>query len=117
LRRRAAETVSIGPESESFRALDALLARCRREGWRTLVVLMPENPLLEDDRANRYHRPALRERSTALVDEAIARYGHERIDARHWLAPEEFMDFDHPLYALSRFEEKLALEIARAARS
>ena len=38
-------------------------------------------------------------------------------DARAWLEPGSFLDFDHPLFELERFEEPLAREILNALES
>jgi len=105
------------PGSPAVRMLDALLGRLSRGPWRTIVLLMPENPLLEADRDGLYHSPGFSDEAAATIREAADRYGLAVIDARRWMPAEAFIDFDHLMPDLSGFQVPLVREIVNAVGS
>ncbi len=117
VRRRVGEAAAVTEDSPAPRMLDALLARLARGRWTTLVLVMPENPLLDLDRAGEYHQPGSSEALTALVRTLAARHGVRVVDGRRWMPAEAFIDFDHLMPDLSGFQRPLAEEIVRAAGS
>ena len=76
---------------------------------------MPENPLIELDTGNRYHRPGLSDDAAAIVRGLAARRDIPVVDARRWMPAEAFVDFDHLMTDLSGFQRPLAAEIVRAS--
>ncbi len=97
--------------------LDAMFERFARAPWRTLVLLMPENPIVELDTRGDYHQPGRSEREATLIRAAAERHGLSVVDGRRWMPAEAFMDFDHLWRDLSAFETPLAREIANALGS
>jgi hypothetical protein len=90
---------------------DALVGELARSGRASLVLLMPENPILEEDTAGEYHRPGLSDTGARLAREICAAHGVPLVDARHWLPAESFLDFDHPILDLDGLDRPLAKEI------
>ncbi len=117
VRSRARETESLGETSPGLRVLDALLDRLARARWPSRVVLMPENPLLDEDTAGEYHRPGVSDGTADLVRRTAAARGIPVIDDRRSMPAEAFLDFDHLLPELSGFQRRLAREIADALES
>jgi len=111
--RRNAGARAPAPGAPGARAFERLLARLAEAGWRTVVVVMPENPVLAEDTDHRWHDPARAEAAFALIAAAAARHDVPLVDARRWLGAEAFLDFDHPLPGLGGFHEPLAEEVAR----
>lgn len=97
--------------------LDAIFERFARARWRTVVVLMPENPILDLDTKGEYHRLGRSDRDATLISETAERHGLSVVDGRRWMPAEAFMDFDHLWRDLSAFETPLAREIANALGS
>ncbi len=97
--------------------LDAMFERFARAPWRTLVLLMPENPIVELDTRGDYHQLGRSEREATLIRAAAERHGLSLVDGRRWMPAEAFMDFDHLWRDLSAFETPLAREIANALGS
>jgi hypothetical protein len=115
VRRRTTGASPPARDSPSLAVLDTLLAQLARGSWRSIVLLMPETPLLELDTAGRFHRPGFSEAGAALIRDAAARHQLPVVDARRWMPAEAFIDFDHLMPDLSGFQEPLAKEIVRAA--
>jgi hypothetical protein len=88
-------------------ALRELLALCRREGIPTVLVLMPEGSAL---RAG--YPSAARAQIEDFLGELHRYYGAGVVDARDWLADEEFTDSHHPYpEGAARFTARLAREV------
>jgi hypothetical protein len=115
--RRIAEASPPGSNSPSLAVLDALLAQLARGSWCSIVLLMPETPLLALDTAGRFHRPGFSDAAAALIGDAAARHHLPVVDARRWMPAEAFIDFDHLMPDLSGFQQPLAREIVRAIGS
>jgi len=116
-RDRARQTHSLDESSPAVVVLDMLLDELTSSGMHVVVLLMPENPLLDFDPGGEYHRPGMAEQGASLARRVSARYGVSVVDARRWLPAESFLDFDHPLFELELFEEPLAREILSALES
>jgi hypothetical protein len=104
-------------ESPGVAVLDRLLARLAAGNWQTIVLLTPENPLLDLDREGRYHRLGFSDRAAGIIETVAARHGMRVVDGRRWMPAEAFMDFVHLFPDVSGFQVPLAEEIRRAARS
>ena len=102
---------------QGTRALEDLLSQLEAGAWRSIVILLPENPALRDDREHRYHLPDPFEAGSRRVAEAARRHGIPVIDARAWHGAADFLDFDHLLPTLSDFDTRLAREIQRVLAS
>lgn len=113
-RQRARSREPLTRETPSVVAFDALVDELARSGRPTLVLLMPENPILAEDEAGEYHRPGLSDTGARLVEEIAAAHGVPVVDARAWLPPTCFLDFDHPILDLEDLERPLAKEIVDA---
>jgi hypothetical protein len=94
--------------------LDWAVARLRGEHRRVVVLLMPENPVLDADTAGRYHDPALSDRAAGLVRTVARRQGVDVVDGRRWMPAEAFFDLLHLFPDVSGFQRPLAEEIVRA---
>ena len=97
--------------------LDAMFERFARAPWRTILLLMPENPILDLDTSGDYHHLERSDREAALIRAAAERHGLSVVDGRRWMSAEAFMDFDHLWRDLSAFETPLSREIASALGS
>jgi hypothetical protein len=97
--------------------LDRLLARLAAGSWKTVILLMPENPLLDLDGEGRYHRVGFSDKAAAIIETVAARHGLPVVDGRRWMPAEAFMDFLHLFPDVSGFQVPLAQEIVRAAHS
>lgn len=114
VRARTRQIVPLTRDGPGLRALDALLARLAAAPWRTIVVMMPENPILAQDTAHEYHRDGYSDAAATMIAATAKRYGLPVIDARAWMPEEAFLDFDHLLPDLSGFQRPLAEEIVHA---
>ncbi|MBW2274051.1 MAG: hypothetical protein JRG96_12320 [Deltaproteobacteria bacterium] len=114
---RARLTHSLDESSPSVVVLEMLLEELTSSGFRVVVLLMPEQPLLALDARGEYHRPGMAEQGASLVYRSAGRFGVPVIDARRWMPAECFLDFDHPIFELEHFEEPLAREILSALES
>jgi hypothetical protein len=117
VRARAQAHVTMDASSPGVRQLDALLAGLSADGVRTKVVVMPENPLLAEDVRGEFHQPGLSDTIAGLIATVAARHHTPVVDARAWMPPTAFLDFDHLLPDMSGFQTPLAAEIAGALRS
>jgi len=111
---RARSNEELTEETASVRAFDALVEELVAAGQPTLVLLMPENPILAEDVAGEFHRADVAARGAALVREITTRHGVRLVDARALLPSASFLDFDHPIIELDRFDALLASEITRS---
>jgi len=111
------DPASLTLDSPGVLALDRLLARLAAGPWASLVLLMPENPLLDADRDGTYHRLGFSERSAALIRQVAAHHGVRVVDARRWMPADAFVDFQHLFPDLSGFQNPLAEEILRVSSS
>jgi hypothetical protein len=113
MRQRVKDYAAPAPESPAVRSLEAILARAARAGWETRILLMPRNPVLALDVAQEYHDAAMEAAAIAALEKVAERYGVALIDARAWVAAENFLDINHPMPGLSGFDARLAEEIRR----
>jgi hypothetical protein len=104
-------------DSPGVAVLDVLLARLAAGPWQSVILLMPEDPLLDADVDGRYHRLGFSYHATAIIEAAAARHGVRVIDGRRWIPPEGFIDFIHVWPEVSGFHLRLAEEIVRADHS
>ena len=114
VRERAAQSAPLRTDSPGIRSLDTLLARLSAGPWRTTVLIMPENPILRLDVGNEYHHPGCSDDAMSWLTTTAAAHGVRIVDARNWMPPEAFLDFDHMLPDLSGFQQPLSQEIVRA---
>lgn len=98
-------------ESPGARVLDRLLERLAAHPWSSLVLLMPENPVLEQDTEGKYHRPRFAEHASNIVSQIAARYGIRVADGRRWMPPAAFLDFFHLMPDVSGFQKPLVQEV------
>lgn len=108
---RARSREPLTRETPAVVALDALLGDLASADRTSILLLMPENPILAEDVAGTYHRPGLSEEAARLAKELAAAHGIPVIDARDWLPADRFLDFDHPIFALEELERRLAQEV------
>jgi len=113
-KQRARSREPLTQETPAVVVFDALLARLARAGRPTLVLLMPENPILVDDATGVFHRPGLADAGARLAQQLAAARGIPVVDARGWLTTDRFLDFDHPIFELEDLEQRLAQEILDA---
>jgi hypothetical protein len=115
VRDRARHAMALRDDTPGVRVLDALLARLAASGHRASVLLMPQNPLLADDPTGEYAIPGFSDAAAAVIARVAAAHGVPVVDDRRALAPDAFIDFDHPLPELSGFQRELAREVVRVA--
>ena len=108
---RARSREALTRETPAVVIFDALLDRLARSGRPTIVLLLPENPILAEDTSGEFHRLGLADQAARLVDEIAESHGVAVVDARRWLPAECFLDFDHPIWNLGALERPLAKEI------
>jgi hypothetical protein len=110
-RQRARSREPLTSETPSVAVLEDLVADLAASGRPAVILLMPENPILADDLAGEFHRPELAPAAATLVEAIAAKHGVAFVDARGWLPTESFLDFDHPIIELDRFDTGLAAAI------
>jgi hypothetical protein len=98
-------------------AVDAMLARLASRDTRTIVLLMPENPLLDEDVGREYHRPEASQDGARRIRALAKRYAVPLVDGRDWMPAESFLDLDHVMPDIGGLERRLAPEIWRALGS
>ncbi|HJQ85541.1 MAG TPA: hypothetical protein VKA21_15745 [Candidatus Binatia bacterium] len=106
-------TDRLAADGPAIPVLDALLARLAEGPWQALVMLLPENPILDQDTDGRYHDVALSDRAAAIITTAAARHDLPVVDARRWLPAESFFDLVHLFPDLGSFEDPFAKELIR----
>lgn len=111
------EPSALTRDSLGATVLDRLLERLAQSGSKTFVLVMPENPLLEQDREARYHRPGFSDRGVELIREVAERHGIRVVDGRRWMPAETFADLNHVMPDVSGFQRPLAKEILDAIGS
>ena len=116
-RKRVRDTLPITSATPSVLVLDEMLADLAADGRNTLVLIFPENPIMDLDEKNELHRPAIMAQGADLIYKLGARNGVRVVDGRRWLPAECFLDFHHPIFDMSRFEDQLAAEILDALDS
>ena len=114
---RPADAASPTIEDAAERTLEALIARARTASWATRVLLLPRNPVLDQDAAGLYHSAKLEDDSAALIHAAAGRHGIRVVDARRWVPAGGFFDFVHVFPNYRDFQEPLAGELAGALAS
>ncbi len=96
---------------EPVRALERLLAFCRREGIPVGLVLMPEGT---EFRA--LYTPEARAACAAMLDRLQQRWGVQVVDARTWVDDRGFWDTHHMLAVGARqFSERFGREALQPA--
>ena len=113
-RRRVRNAQPILDSTPSVEVLDKMLGSLASQGRKTLLLIFPENPILDLDIRNELHRPAILEAGAEIMHKLGARHGVRVIDGRRWLPAESYLDFDHPIFDMHLFEEKMAREILDA---
>jgi hypothetical protein len=98
-------------DSPGARALDRLLERLAAHPWSSLVLLMPENPVLEQDTEGKYHRPGFSGHASNIVRQIAERRGIRVADGRRWMPTEAFLDFVHLMPDVSGFQKPLVQEV------
>ena len=91
-RQYAVPCAAPGVASGSRRALEDLLALCRREGIAVRLLLMPEGKRFRD-----LYTPAARGALTELLTRLRERWGVAVVDARDWVEDAGFWDTHHML--------------------
>jgi hypothetical protein len=91
--------------------LDRLLARLGAEPFPTIVLLMPENPLLDEDVDGTYHRPGFSDHAAEIIRQVADRHGVRVVDGRRWMSADRFADIVHLFPDISGFQDLLADEI------
>jgi hypothetical protein len=99
------------PSASALVALDKTLARLTESGASTVILLMPQSPLLAEDKTGELHRPELEALAVQAIRDTADRRGVAVIDARAWIGADRFLDFHHLMPGLSGFEDRLAKEI------
>lgn len=107
---------AIGADSPALRGLAELL-QALTPTTSVVILLMPENPLLDADAAGRYHQPGFSDAVAARIAAVAAPYDVPVIDGRRWLPAAAFFDFLHPFPDVSGLQRPLAAEILRALDS
>jgi hypothetical protein len=89
--------------------LQELLAVCQQERIRAALVLMPEGPEFR-----RWYPPGIWEQIQAYLDGLSREWEVPIINAREWLAEDDFLDSHHMLVSgATRFSERLGREALR----
>jgi hypothetical protein len=114
---RARRRDRLDRETPAVVAFDSLLTRLANSERPTMVLVMPENPILGEDTEGVYHRIGLSNEATRLIAEVAGAHGIPVVDARDWLPADRFLDFDHAIYELEGLEHPLAREIVDAVES
>lgn len=113
VRHRIREARVSGDLERQAQNLRRLVARASTT-TRTLVLLLPENPVMAEDEDQVFHDEELDLANLARIHSIAAASGVEVLDARHWMGIDAFIDLDHLLPDLSGFERRVAPEILRA---
>jgi hypothetical protein len=106
-RREYADTLQAAPAAGSgCDALRELLAACRRDGVPAALVVMPEGPVFRS-----WYAPETWKWIQAWLEQVAHENGAALINAREWIAEDEFMDSHHLLpRGADRFSERLGRE-------
>jgi hypothetical protein len=94
---------------EATRAYDELLSECRRDGIPVVLLLTPEGDLFRS-----WYPPRALAEIEAWCADMRRRHGVPIIDARRWLAEEDFIDSHHVCRAgATAFTRRLGREVLR----
>jgi hypothetical protein len=94
-------------DSPACQSLCELLAVCRRERIPAALVLMPEGPEFR-----RWYPPGAWEQLQTYLDGLSREWAVPIINAREWLAEEDFLDSHHMLaHGASRFTERFGQQV------
>jgi hypothetical protein len=114
VRTRTREWQDPTPDGPGARGLDATLMEIRRHGLQPIVVVMPENPILEQDVAGAFHHPGGSVRAVAVIQAVAAWHGVPVWDARATMPDSAFVDFDHLFPSPTGFQHPLAAALKEA---
>jgi hypothetical protein len=78
------------------------------------MLLLPQNPVLDQDGGGFYHSAKLADDAAALISASAQRHAVPLIDARRWVPGGGFFDFVHVFPNLRDFQEPFARELASA---
>ncbi len=106
--------VDVSEDWEAVIALDEMLGELTAAHDKVVVLLMPENPLLDLDTQERYHHPNQNEQAAQVSIKLAKKHGVPVIDGRRWLPVDCFLDFHHPLFEPQLFEDRLSKELLNA---
>lgn len=89
------------------RAQRDLLVRCREEQIATALIWMPEGKLFQS-----WYPPVVEREIHGHLEELAAEFDVPLIDARDWVADDDFLDGQHLRYVgAARFTERLGTEV------
>jgi hypothetical protein len=111
------ETAALTPDTPGVAVLDRLFSTLAAGSWKTVVILMPENPLLDADTDGRFHRLGFSDRAATIIQDVAAQHGLRVVDGRRWLPATAFIDFQHLFPDVSGFQQPLAQEVLNALDS
>jgi hypothetical protein len=117
VRQRARQAGPVPVGSEAPAVLEALLAHLQARGTPTIVLLPPQNPLLDEDVQGEYHRADALAAADDLVAATARRHGVGIVDGRRWMPADAFLDLDHLFPDQDAFQTRLATEVGRAVGS
>lgn len=101
---------TVAADSPALAGLGRLLDELR-DVAPVLIVLLPENPILDQDAAGAYHEPGFSDLAAERIRAVAAARGVAVADGRRWLPAEAFFDFLHPFPDVSGLQRPLATEI------
>jgi len=116
-RRRVRDTLPILETTPSVEVLGSMLEELAKGGRNTLLLIFPENPIMDLDTKNELHRPAILAQGAEMLTKVCARHGARVVDGRRWLPATCFLDFHHPIFDMEIFEDQVAAEIVNALDS
>jgi hypothetical protein len=97
---------SCNPDGPSGRALRELVASAARAGIPVALVLMPEGPVFRS-----WYPPGTRTKFEDWLERTAREFGATLIDARAWMAEDDFVDSHHLMApGARRFTERLGRE-------
>jgi hypothetical protein len=114
VRQRAQRSRDPEEERVNRTAVDAMLAQLASRAARTIVLLMPENPLLREDVNREYRQPEVSRDGVRQIRALAELYAVPLIDGRDWMPAQSFLDLDHVMPDVGGLERRLAPEILRA---
>jgi len=114
-RRLVPRGATLAADSPGVQVLDALLTRTAARGFPTIVLILPENPVLELDEAGEYHDPGFSEQAAGVIEMVARKRGVRFVDARRWMPAESFFDFLHAFPDAGGFQVPFARMIVDAS--